>query len=128
MSDCFKPLTREFVRTSPTDFCNLVLAVRMVRQEDFPKLSNLRVSILDDQFLKLLFGSHGVPGCGVRSPAGVSAKYRCSNQCTRSGHDLKDVYPVIPPKEYSEARVAHLLSAIHSTSNPAVPFNPAVFI
>ena len=31
-------------------------------------------SILVDQFLKCLFGSHGQPGLGIRRPAGVSAK------------------------------------------------------
>ena len=34
------------------------------------------------------------------------------------------MYPVLPPKEYN---VADLLSAIHSVSNPAIPFNLAVF-
>ena len=40
---------------------------------------------------------------------------------------MKDAYPILPPKEYKEARVAELLSAIHSVSNPAIPFNPSVF-
>ena len=54
--------------------------------------SEQHVSIPYDQFLKLLFELYGVPGCGVRSPAVVSAKSRCSNQCTRPTRDLKDAY------------------------------------
>ena len=30
-------------------------------------------------------------------------------------------YPVLPPKEYNEAKVVAILSAIHSVSNPVVP-------
>ena len=58
----------------------------------------------------------------------MSAKFRCYNQCTRQYYDRKDTYPVLLPKEHCEARVADILSAIHSVSNPAVPFNPAVFM
>ena len=36
-----------------------------------------------DQFLKVLLGSHGQSGSGLRRAAGVSAKIPYTNQCTR---------------------------------------------
>ena len=45
-------------------------------------------SIPFDQFLKILFGSHGQPGSGIRRQPGVSAKYPCTNQCSRPSVDL----------------------------------------
>ena len=37
------------------------------------------------------------------------------------------MFPIHPSKEYKDERVAKVLSAIHSVSNPAIPFNPLVF-
>ena len=56
-------------------------------------------SIPFDQFLKALFGSHGQPGSGIRQQAGDSARYSCTNQCSRLSVDLKDAFPQIPEKK-----------------------------
>ena len=45
----------------------------------------------------------------------------------RPQNDLKDAFPNLALKEYREERVAELLSAMHSVSNPAIPFNPLFF-
>ena len=37
--------------------------------------------ISNDQFLKVILGSHGQSGSGLRRAAGVSAKMPCTNQC-----------------------------------------------
>ena len=54
-------------------------------------------------------------------------KFRCINNCVRPENNLNDVLPNLPLKEYREERVAELLSAMHSVSNPAIPFNPLFF-
>ena len=46
-----------------------------------------------DQFLRVLLGSHGQAGSGVRRAAGVSAKMPCTNQRTRPSVDFKEEFP-----------------------------------
>ena len=58
-------------------------------------------SIPFDQFLKILLGSHGQPGSGIRRQPGVSAKYPCTNQCSRPSVDLKDAFPPAAEKDPS---------------------------
>ena len=80
-----------------------------------------------DQFLKVILGSHGQSGSGLRRAAGVSAKMPCTNQCTRPTVDLKEQFPKqFGDREFSEAKVAPLLDAIHRQENPVITFNPAV--
>ena len=80
-----------------------------------------------DQFLKVILGSHGQSGSGLRRAAGVSAKMPCTNQCTRPTVDLKEQFPKqFGDKEFSEAKVAPLLDAIHRQENPVITFNPSV--
>ena len=51
----------------------------------------------------------------------------CNNQCTRPTVDLKEQFPKqFGDKEFSEAKVAPLLDAIHRQENPVITFNPAV--
>ena len=77
-------------------------------------------SIPFDQFLKALFGSLGQPGSGIRRQANVSARFPCTNQCSRPSVDLKHAYPRIPPKEYQVSRITALLAALSPAQNPAV--------
>ena len=46
-----------------------------------------------DQFLRVILGSHGQSGSGLRRAAGMSAKMPCTNQCTRPTVDLKEAFP-----------------------------------
>ena len=62
----------------------------------------------------ILFSSHDVPGAGMKNPEFISAQYRCLNQCTKPTHDLKDPKPSLPPKKYSDEKVAAILIATHS--------------
>ena len=84
------------------------------------------VSIPFDQFLKILFGSHGQQGSGIRRQPGVSAKFPCTNQCSRPTVDLKDAFPSVGEKEVQVSRVAALLAVLSSSQNPSASFNPAV--
>ena len=84
-------------------------------------------SIPFDQFLKILFGSHGQPGSGIRRQPGVSARYPCTNQCSRPSVDLKDAFPPLAEKEIQVSRVAALLAVLSSSQNPSVSFNSSVF-
>ena len=57
----------------------------------------------------------------------MSAKMPCTNQCTRPTVDLKGAFPKsFGGQEFSEARVAPLLDAIHQQENPVITFNPSV--
>ena len=80
-----------------------------------------------DQFLKVILGSHGQSGSGLRRAAGVSAKMPCTNQCTRPTVDLKEAFPkAIGSPEFSGAKVAPLLDVISQHENPSITFNPSV--
>ena len=81
-----------------------------------------------DQFLRVILGSHGQSGSGLRRAAGVSAKMPCTNQCTRPTVDLKEAFPKsIGNLEFSDVKVAPLLDAISHQENPSITFNPSVF-
>ena len=41
----------------------------------------------------------------------ASAQRRCLNQCSRPTDDLKDGYPSLQPKDYSDEKVAAILTA-----------------
>ena len=84
-------------------------------------------SIPFDQFLKILFGSHGQQWSGIRRQAGVSAKFPCTNQCSHPTVDLKDAFPPVGEKEVQVSRVAALLAVLSSSQNPSVSFSPAIF-
>ena len=84
-------------------------------------------SIPFDQFLRILFASHGQQGSGIRRQPGVYAKYPCANQCSRPSVDLKDAFPPLREKEIQVSRVAALMTVLSSSRNPAVSFNPAIF-
>ena len=84
-------------------------------------------SIPFDQFLRILFASHGQQGSGIRRQPGVYAKYPCANQCSRPSVDLKDAFPPLREKEIQVSRVAALMTVLSSSRNPSVSFNPAIF-
>ena len=84
-------------------------------------------SIPFDQFLRILFASHGQQGSGIRRQPGVYAKFPCANQCSRPSVDLKDAFPPMREKEIQVSRVAALMTVLSSSRNPAVSFNPAIF-
>ena len=57
----------------------------------------------------------------------MSAKMPCTNQCTRPMVDLKEAFPKsFGDREFSDAKVAPLLDAIHQQENPGITFNPSV--
>ena len=81
-----------------------------------------------NQFLRVILGSHGQSGSGLRRAAGVSAKMACTNQCTRPTEDLKEAFPkAFGDREFSGDKIAPLLDAIHQQENPGITFNPCVF-
>ena len=66
------------------------------------------------QLPRIIFASHGVPSAGMKNPEYVSAQHRCLNKFSRPSHDLKDAYPFLPQKEYSDENVPAILTALHS--------------
>ena len=53
-------------------------------------------------FLKALFTSHGIQGQGMKYPDHVSARRKCSVQCSILvlTHDLKDAFPKFPKADF----------------------------
>ena len=77
-------------------------------------------------FFIILASSHGVQGNGMKYPEYVFAKRRCSNQCSRPTHQIKDAYPILPEKEYRDTNVAATLIALKRSPN-LEDFNQVIF-
>ena len=52
----------------------------------------------------------------MKNPEYVSAQSRCLNQCSRPSHDLKDIYPSLQSKDFSDEKVAAILTVPHTSS------------